>query len=259
MAGKEDLVFYTAYEEFYAMAESSRAFSLYCQRAFGADFSQDGFSDREQVDLMLRLSGIGPRSKVLDMGCGNGKMMAYAREKTGAEVFGFDYSENAIRAAWERGLSREKFRVGVLGEISYPPSSFDAVFSMDTLYFVPDVEEAVRNILSWLRPGGRFLCGYEEGDVAPKTGSVSESVPVKAFQKLGIPYRAIDYTEETYRMLRRKREAVLSLKKEFCREGNGFWYKVILEQTSCARGSFEKFAEKNARYLFVAEAESVQK
>ena len=51
---KNDLLFYSAYEEFYAMAEQSEAFKNFCKDAFGEDFSQDGFSDKEQIDMILK-------------------------------------------------------------------------------------------------------------------------------------------------------------------------------------------------------------
>ena len=50
---KKELLFYDAYEAFYAMAKESNAFQLFCKDAFGEDFSQDGFSNKEQIDLIL--------------------------------------------------------------------------------------------------------------------------------------------------------------------------------------------------------------
>ena len=50
---KDNLLFYNEYEEFYYMAKSSGAFKAYCEDAFGKDFSQDGFSDINQIDMIL--------------------------------------------------------------------------------------------------------------------------------------------------------------------------------------------------------------
>ena len=51
---KHKLLFYDAYEDFYAMTGKSDAFRAFCRDAFGEDFSQDGFSDLEQVDRILK-------------------------------------------------------------------------------------------------------------------------------------------------------------------------------------------------------------
>ena len=52
MSNKE-LLFYDEYERFYEMAEESRAFRDFCKAAFGEDFSQDGFSDINQINRIL--------------------------------------------------------------------------------------------------------------------------------------------------------------------------------------------------------------
>ena len=51
---KKDLLFYDAYEDFYEMAAGSKVFESFCRDAFGEDFSQDGFSDIEQVNKILQ-------------------------------------------------------------------------------------------------------------------------------------------------------------------------------------------------------------
>ena len=50
---KKELLFYDAYEEFYTMAEKSKAFQSFCKDAFGEDFSQDGFSNVKQIQMIL--------------------------------------------------------------------------------------------------------------------------------------------------------------------------------------------------------------
>lgn len=51
---RNELLFYNEYEQFYAMAEASNAFKVFCKDAFGEDFSQDGFSDMAQIDRILQ-------------------------------------------------------------------------------------------------------------------------------------------------------------------------------------------------------------
>lgn len=71
---KKDLLFYDAYEDFYEMAAGSKVFESFCRDAFGEDFSQDGFSDIEQVNKILQYIPNG-NVHILDIGCGNGKML----------------------------------------------------------------------------------------------------------------------------------------------------------------------------------------
>lgn len=48
-----DLLFYNEYENFYTMTKSSSTFKKFCEKAFGKDFSQDGFSDLSQINRIL--------------------------------------------------------------------------------------------------------------------------------------------------------------------------------------------------------------
>ena len=89
---KKELLFYNEYEEFYEMARKSNAFKLFCQDAFGEDFSQDGFSNVKQIDMILKYIPKKENIHILDIGCGNGKMLGYLQKKTGAYIHGFDYS-----------------------------------------------------------------------------------------------------------------------------------------------------------------------
>ena len=78
---KENLLFYNEYEEFYEMAEKSTAFQTFCHDAFGQDFSQDGFSDTAQIDMILPYISTKEDVHILDIGCGNGKMLGYLQRQ----------------------------------------------------------------------------------------------------------------------------------------------------------------------------------
>ena len=122
---KDDLLFYNEYEQFYLMAKDSEAFKHFCRKAFGEDFSQDGFSNIEQINMILPYIPKGEDVHILDIGCGNGKMLGYLQKRTNAFIHGFDYSENAISTARELYPEKSDFRVGVIGETDYPENSFD--------------------------------------------------------------------------------------------------------------------------------------
>ena len=250
MQAKEDLLFFSAYQQFYKMAESSTAFAKYCRLAFGEDFSQDGFSDVKQLDMILNMVHLTETSSVLDMGCGNGKMLQYIKQKTGSEIYGFDYSDHAIDEAKRRTGLKNHFQVALLGEKVFTDLKFDLVISMDTMYFAPDMTSVVEQITRWLKPGGIFICGYQEGDVMEKTENEHTTVLAQAFQNHGCNYQFINYTRETYEMLKRKRDVILSMKKEFIKEKNKLWYSVIKGQTEKVTASYEDFCKKNARYIY---------
>ena len=149
--------------------EKSIAFQKFCHDSFGQDFSQDGFSNIEQIDMILPYIPAKEDVHILDVGCGNGKMLGYLQKKTGAFIHGFDYSHNAITNARALFTQQSDFKEGIIDEIEYPDNSFDVVISMDTMYFSKDMSDFVGQIKRWLKPEGILFVGYQEGELVPRT------------------------------------------------------------------------------------------
>jgi len=249
---RKNLLFYDAYEQFYAMTAESKAFKAYCEDAFGADFSQDGFSDLQQINIVLSFFPKRKGLHILDIGCGNGKMLRYLQEQTGAYIHGFDYSPNAIQTAIAQSKENADFRVGVIGDLEYPKESFDVVTSMDSLYFAKDMLKFVGQVHTWLKQDGLFLIGYQEGDIMPKTENSETTVIARALRENQMNYQVLDITEDTYHMLKRKRESILKFKEAFAEEGLQAWYEMVVGQTECVTVSLEEYCANNARYIYVA-------
>ncbi len=249
-----DLLYYNEYEQFYAMAEKSAAFSRFCKKAFGTDFSQDGFSDVRQIDRILPYIPADGDAHILDIGCGNGKMLGYLQEKTGAYIHGFDYSEQAIASARRMFPEKSEFIQGCIGDVSYEQGIFDVITSMDTIYFAPDMSALINQVMQWLKKDGFFIVGYQEGDIMPKTENQDTTVLAQLLIEKNIPYHCIDLTRESYDLLLRKREAALFYEQEFAREGNTEWFSMLLNQTDYADKPFPEYKKELARYLYCISA-----
>jgi SAM-dependent methyltransferase len=97
--------------------------------------------------------------RVLDIGCGTGlQAELFAREGV-RSVIGLDKSPEMIAEAQRRYPSRE-FVVGDMTVPSaFPTESADLVtLYYFTVYVEPNRTEMLRNIHSWLAPGGLFVC-----------------------------------------------------------------------------------------------------
>ena len=246
---KDELLFYNAYEEFYKMASTSETFRDFCIDAYGADFSQDGFSDVKQIDMIIPFIK-NSDAHILDIGCGNGKMIKYLGDKTGAHVHGFDYSDNAIKQA-KRNNNYDDFCVGVMGEIEYPKESFDVIVAMDSIYFAPDMATFVKQIRNWLKPGGVLFVAYQEGDVMDKTENENTTIFSEVIRTIGWEYEVKNISADSYNMLVKKREVALSYKEKFEAEGNGMWGDMLIEQTDYVLQGKEEYLKHLARYIYV--------
>ena len=100
-------------------------------------------------DRMRFVRGLAPGSRVLEVGAGDGKLVAMMRE-AGLDAHGIDPSPAACAAA--RAIGVEVANVGV-GEAELEPASEDAVVLWHALEHLDDPAAALERIRSWLRPG----------------------------------------------------------------------------------------------------------
>lgn len=249
---KEKLLFYNEYEEFYEMAKKSVAFQNFCYDSFGQDFSQDGFSDIEQIDMILPYIPTKGDIHILDVGCGNGKMLGYLQKRTGAFIHGFDYSQKAITNARALFTQKSDFNVGIIGEIEYPNHSFDIVVSMDTMYFSKDMSAFVGQIKRWLKPDGILFVGYQEGELVPRTFDEYTTKLAKALKNNGMSFEARNITKQTYELHKTKRETAIIHKSKFEKAGHIKWFDMLMMQTKCVEESYSQFEKAMARYIYVA-------
>jgi SAM-dependent methyltransferase len=154
------------YERFYAVVPSSPVHALFCERAFGLDLGQHGFADLAQLDALVGATNLCQGQRVLDLGCGDGRITEYLSDQTGAHLTGLDYIPEAIRLARERTAAkadRLAFVVGDLNALNLPAGEFDIILSIDTIYFSEDDARAIDQLAAALRPGGRMAFLYSYG------------------------------------------------------------------------------------------------
>lgn len=164
----------------------------------------------EQLGLLV-LEG---SERVLDVGCGDGKITAQiaARVPRGS-VLGVDASHNMIAFASGRfgppSHPNLRFEVADVRALPYR-SEFDLVVSFNALHWVPEQDAALRCLRAALKPGGRAVLRFVPAGARKSLEDVIEEVRrssrwrgyFKGFQK---PY--VHPTPEAYRGLA---------------EGNGF-------------------------------------
>jgi ubiquinone/menaquinone biosynthesis C-methylase UbiE len=105
---------------------------------------------------------LAPGARVLDVCCGSGASAIPAAEIVGpgGSVIGVDLAENLLELARakakQRRLNNIDFQTGDLTNLTFPDDSFDAVVCVFGIFFVPDMEAALRELKRVLRSGGRL-------------------------------------------------------------------------------------------------------
>jgi ubiquinone/menaquinone biosynthesis C-methylase UbiE len=116
-------------------------------------------SESQAALLALALPAAGER--VLDIACGTGLATFAAARAVGpkGQVLGIDLSGRMVEAAEKRArdlsLSNCSFSRMDAERLALPDGSFDLVLCALGLMYMPDAEQAVREMCRVLRPGGR--------------------------------------------------------------------------------------------------------
>ena len=141
---------------------------------------------------------IQPGDKVLDLGCGRGRVAAHMATISGAQVTGLNIDPNQIAQAVsfnnEKGLSN-RFLVQDFNSLPLPfaDNEFDGFYQIQALSLCKDLKALFREIYRVVRPGGRIslldwvsLPNYDPGNpehaelmgrVKPLIGAVGTPTP----------------------------------------------------------------------------------
>jgi SAM-dependent methyltransferase len=249
------------YKEFYAEAPRSPTFARFCEALYGKYLCQAGFSDMAQLEAMLHALDLGEHSRALDLGCGIGLVAEYFSDVSGAHFSGMDYIPDAIAQAQERTASKRRrlsFHVGNLDTLPFPPGSFDALISIDTLYMPNDLDGTLAQMRGLLTPGGRMAVFYgyalwEDPSHSRENLQANKTPLGRALGRAGLAFHTRDFTAETYGLLQRKRQIAEAVRVDFAGEGRSFLYDHLVAESESSPAPFDPQTSTMSRYLYVVQ------
>jgi 2-polyprenyl-3-methyl-5-hydroxy-6-metoxy-1,4-benzoquinol methylase len=95
------------------------------------------------------------KSKVLEIGCGNGSMTGHLKA-LGVDILGIDMNERYIKNAKSR-FGKENFKLMRGEDLKLMDDSFDIVLSFDLLEHIPDISKHLKEVRRVLKKDGRYL------------------------------------------------------------------------------------------------------
>jgi SAM-dependent methyltransferase len=232
------------YQHYYPAAQASKAHSELCERVFGQDLTQDGQADMDSLNDVISYLEIEQGDKVLDLGCGAGGISEYISDKTGAHVTGLDYAATGIEVANDRtGDKRDRLTYvqGDMNSLEFPEHSFDSVISIDTIYWVADINLGI------------FIANTPLMDDTPGAYEPRGTWVAKSLAKMNLDYDVHDYTESFLLFWPKLKEVAAELYDDFVAEGNEVIYDSFMLD---ADGDYLPAAEagKLRRYLYIVSA-----
>lgn len=118
-------------------------------------------TDALEQDLILELVGPPEGQRILDVGCGDGTLLAELARR-GAIVTGIDTNPRMLAAARERARAETVEIIlveGNAGALPFPDTTFDVVVAVTVLCFMNDAGRAFMEMARVLKAGGRLVIG----------------------------------------------------------------------------------------------------
>ncbi len=110
----------------------------------------------------LRIVDADDSDCLLDIGCGNGYVLSLLAHQCKASLAGVDISASMVKSATRRNRQlvaqgRLTIRSGEAASLPFAEQSFTKAFTINTVYFWPDVDAVMAEIKRVLKPDGVFV------------------------------------------------------------------------------------------------------
>ncbi|MBN1974461.1 MAG: class I SAM-dependent methyltransferase [Sedimentisphaerales bacterium] len=135
------------------------------------------------------LSSLNEKTKILDVGCGNGKFLDEVKKMTNAQVYGLDFSQTAIETA--KSMYGLDIVPGVITKAPFERSTFDLITAWQYLEHVPNPLEVLEKFQQLLKPNGICILSI------PNYNSMTAKIFKEKWYCLDCPRHLYIYTPET--------------------------------------------------------------
>ena len=140
--------------------DSDRQAHLRALEAQHVDGTFDFLFDIEEIGHHMVILGYIPyvhrNPSILDVGCGQGRLVELLRTVPHRRYLGIDASPSAVRDAARRGGRRDRFEVADYEDWE-PPGRYDVILFNESIYYSHQPQAVLRRYARALAPGGALI------------------------------------------------------------------------------------------------------
>ena len=239
------------YDNYFQLEKRSRSHSIFCEEVYGLDLSQHGLINQSELSKLCQMIGISKPGKIVDIGCGNGKITEWISEHTKTPCTGIDISYQGIQTARERTWDNKllKFEVGNLNNMQLS-EKYDCVLFLDTLYYANSIKDTICQALELLEEGGHIYAYFSQWimDESYKSNLDPDKTHLgNVLNELKLDYTFVNLSDSGKEHWKKKLEVLNILKDDFINEGSkDLWEYRHREAYRYANWGDEKYS----RYLY---------
>lgn len=131
--------------------------------------------NKRAIEAAVTAAAITEGNTAADLGFGGGAGLSLLLARVGADgvVHGVELSPDMLaraRSGYPRDIASGRLRLaeGSLTALPLDENSLDAAITVNTLYFVPDLDAVCAELARVVRPGGRVVIGIGDPDTMAK-------------------------------------------------------------------------------------------
>jgi 2-polyprenyl-3-methyl-5-hydroxy-6-metoxy-1,4-benzoquinol methylase len=165
--------------------------AFYSQYSYARTQWLSPITRKRYQELLVEFEPFRKTGRILDSGCGAGFFLEEAKA-AGWEVWGTEYSDEAIKLCTEKGISMHH---GSLQNAPFEPGFFDVVTSFEVIEHLHHVKDEAQSFHKLLRTGGLLYC------TTPNFNAISRYFLKDRYNVIGYPEHLTYFTPRSIHAL----------------------------------------------------------
>ncbi len=201
------------------IVKDKKILNSYINSAFYPEEDIDNLTDVYEYYVNTKIPK-GKRNNILEIGCGNGRLLSRLGKLGFKNIQGLEPSKNAV-AASPKNVNRKKIVIDFFKENQFKSSSFDVVVFFQVLDHVIDPNKFLTEVYRILKPGGYVLAIIHDSK-SLSARLLGESSPIIDIQHINLFDK-----KNIRRIFNLNKFKVNSVFNTFTKYSVGYWLKIM--------------------------------